>query len=231
MVIEKLTRAPSLYEMALDGIRSAIIDGTIELGEHLSEARVSNRFGISKTPVREALQELRREGLVQIDPQSGTRVFLPDDREIAEIFDMRVMLETGAAVRMFQRDTSLVAQAMADVVTRMGECVATECYETYRRLDSEFHDIIIAGSGNRLIVAAYRPLSSKIDALRSRGLRDIGVVRRSLGFHRRLADLLKHGAAEDFQCTLETHISNSSGDYVAWLGDRLSLSQTPKEQA
>ena len=217
--------------MALAGIRSAIIDGTIELGEHLSEAKLSRRFGISKTPVREALQELRREGLVQIDPQSGTRVFLPDDREIAEIFDMRVMLETGAAARLFQRDTGPVAQAMADVVAHMAACVATECYETYRRLDSEFHDIIIAGSGNRLIIAAYRPLSSKIDALRSRGLRDIGVVRRSLGFHRRLANLLTQGAAEDFQRTLETHISNSSHDYVAWLGDRLGHLQAAKEQA
>ena len=231
MAMQRLKRAPSLYEMALDGIRSAIIDGTIELGEHLSETRVSQRFGISKTPVREALQELRREGLVQIDPQSGTRVFLPDDHEIAEIFDMRLMLETGAAARLFRLDTEPVSLAMADVVTRMEACVATKCYDTYRKLDSEFHDLIVAGSGNRLVVEAYKPLSVKIDALRSRGLRDIGVVRRSLAFHRRLAGWLAQGDQEKFLSGLEIHISNSSRDYVAWLGNWHSRLQSREGQA
>ena len=120
---------------------------------------------------------------------------------------------------------------MADMVSRMEACIATECYDTYRKLDSEFHDLIVAGSGNRLLVAAYRPLSTKIDALRSRGLRDIDVVRRSLDFHRRLARWLAQGDQEAFQRGLETHIANSSRDYVAWLGNQPGGTGTTREPA
>lgn len=216
MAIERLTRAPSLYEMALDSIRSAIVEGSIELGDHLSEARVSRQFGISKTPVREALQELRREGLVRIDPQSGTRVFMPDAREIEEIFEMRNLLETGAAEILRQLDWRQVGTRLTGVVEQMEACVGTEDYDRYRQLDSEFHKLIVSGSGNRMLIAAYVPLSSKIDALRNRGLKDIEVVRRSLKFHRSLADLLVRGAHDDFRRELGVHIVNSSRDYQAW---------------
>ncbi|MBW3096015.1 GntR family transcriptional regulator [Pseudohoeflea coraliihabitans] len=216
MAIERLKRAPSLYEMALDNIRNAIVDGTIELGEHLSEARISRQFGISKTPVREALQELRREGLVRIDPQSGTRVFLPDEREIEEIFEMRHLFETGAARKLFDLEWQTVASEMKGIVEQMFKCVDTEDYDRYRGLDSAFHNLIVSGSGNRLLIASYVPLSSKIDALRNRGLKDIEVVRRSLKFHRALSDLLTAGARNDFCRELGRHISNSSRDYEAW---------------
>lgn len=217
MAIEPLKRAPSLYEMTLDSIRAAIIEGSIELGDHLSEARVSRQFGISKTPVREALQELRREGLVRIDPQSGTRVFMPDAREIEEIFEMRDLLETGAAKILFQRDWRQVGARMAEIVEEMGTRVENEDYDRYRQLDSEFHKLIVSGSENRLLIGAYTPLSAKIDAMRNRGLESIGVVRRSLKFHRSLSDLLARGAGGEFCRKLRVHIANSSRDYEAWI--------------
>ncbi len=217
MAIERIKRAPSLYEMALQAIRTAIVDGTIELGEHLSEAKLSARFGISKTPVREAVQELRREGLVQIDPQSGTRVFMPTEHELADLFDMRILMEKGASQRLFNGRRDMTSRSMAAIVANMEGRVAREDYSGYRQLDSDFHKCIISGSENRLIEQAYEPLSTKIDALRSRGLKSTHVVHKSLAFHMRLLRLLQDGDEAGFINGLEMHIRNSHTDYLNWL--------------
>lgn len=222
MAIQRIKRAPSLYEMALHAIRNAIVDGSIELGEHLSEAKLSERFGISKTPVREAMQELRREGLVQIDPQSGTRVFMPNEQELAEIFDMRILMETGAAQRLFNGHRDQTSRLMAAIVADMESRVTQEDYSAYQQLDSDFHKCIISGSQNRLIEQAYEPLSTKIDALRSRGLKSTHVVHKSLTFHLRLLRLLQNGDEVGFIDGLETHIRNSHKDYLNWLIQRLN---------
>src|SRR5580765_2602781 len=69
---QKLERPKSLTDMAIESIRSSIVEGRLSLGEHLSEAALALSLGISKTPVREALLQLRGEGLVEIHPQRGT---------------------------------------------------------------------------------------------------------------------------------------------------------------
>ncbi|MCB8840475.1 GntR family transcriptional regulator [Aurantimonas sp. VKM B-3413] len=221
MAIKPLERPQSLFELALDGIRGAIIDGTIQLGEHLSELRISEWLGVSKTPVREALQELRREGLVRIGPKSGTVVFLPDETELREIFDYRAMLELGAARRMFERNRAEATADMAKIVRQMHEALGRQDHAGYRKLDSRFHNTIIAASGNSLIVEAYAPLTAKVDALRNRGLEDLDVVRRSLAFHEKLLALLQAEEADGFCSGLAQHIANSRRDYTNWLSRSL----------
>lgn len=217
MAIKKLNRPQSLFELALTNIRTAIIDGTIQLGEHLSEVSISESLGVSKTPVREALQELRREGLVRIGANSGTTVFFPDADELHDIFDYRALLELGAAERMFDRDWKAAADKMAAVVAEMHKAVAEADYTAYRRLDSALHHVVIEASGNALIVNAYAPLTAKVDALRNRGLEDISVVRRSLEYHEMLSDLLAANKRKAFCAALQTHIANSNRDYATWL--------------
>lgn len=217
MSIRRLKRPQSLSEIVLNDIRSAIIDGTIELGAQLSEIRLSESLGVSKTPVREALQELRRQGLVQITPKSGTVVFLPDERELQDIFDLRQLLEGGSSERLFERSLDQTRTAMAAVVEKMQTAVKEADYHAYRHLDSEFHNVIITGSGNAMIEDAYAPLSLKIDALRNRGLDDIEVIKRSLQFHQKLLELLKAGDKKEFRRALTVHIANSMRDYTNWL--------------
>jgi DNA-binding GntR family transcriptional regulator len=70
-----LERPKSLRELALEHLRSSIVDGTLKMGQTLSERGISEELGVSKSPVREALAQLRDEGLVSIEPQKGARVF------------------------------------------------------------------------------------------------------------------------------------------------------------
>lgn len=86
-------------EVILRELRRAIVSGEYKPGEHLSEKSLSKRFGSSRTPIRETLQSLEKEGLVTISPNAGARVIKLSFKEVSDIYDMLIVLE-GAACRL-----------------------------------------------------------------------------------------------------------------------------------
>lgn len=225
MNIGRLNRPESLSEMALRELRNAIIDGRLKLGDQLSEIRLSKMLGISKTPVREALQELRREGLVQIDPQRGTSIFRIEDAEIDQIAEFRGLLETAAARRILAGDRIAACRSMRAIVESMHEALARENIATYRRLDAQFHLVLIEHCGNRYIQDAYGLIAAKIGALRTRAHDDRDVVDKSLAVHTRLCRMLEKGEEEAFCLLLGQHIRNTGRDYRAWLARQAGVAQ------
>jgi len=203
--------------MALRELRNAIIDGRLKLGDQISEIRLSRMLGISKTPVREALQELRREGLVQIDPQRGTSIFRIEDTEIDQIADFRRMLEVAAARRILAGERGEVCRRMREVVDGMHEALARNDIAAYRKLDADFHLVLIENSGNSYIEQAYGLIAAKIGALRTRAHDDRHVVDSSLDTHTQLCEMLEKGDEEAFCALLAQHIRNTGRDYRAWL--------------
>lgn len=213
----RVSRPESLSELALRELRAAIVDGRLKLGDQISEIRISQLLGISKTPVREALQELRREGLVRIDPQRGTSIFCLEDSEIDQIGDFRVLLETAAARRIFAGDRAPAHRRMSRVVEAMHAALAGGDVDRYRRLDADFHLVLVEGCGNAYVAEAYGLIAAKIGALRTRAHDDADVVDRSLGMHTRLCAYLGSGDEAAFLESLERHIRNAGRDYRAWL--------------
>jgi DNA-binding GntR family transcriptional regulator len=203
--------------MAQRELRNAIIEGRLKLGDQLSEIRLSKMLGISKTPVREALMQLKREGLVQIDPQRGTSIFRIEDDEIDQIAGFRSLLEIEAARSIFASGRDAATRRMGEVIEAMDRVLAKGDFETYRRLDADFHMVLIEGAGNRYLIAGYGLIAAKIGALRTRAHDDTQVVDRSLETHRRLFHLLEAGEEEEFCRLLSAHIQNTGRDYRAWL--------------
>ena len=217
MSLEELSRPESLSEMALRSLRDAIIDGRLKLGDRFSEARLSKMLGISKTPVREALQELRREGLVQIDAQRGTTIFRIEDSEVDQISDFREILEVAAGRRLFSGDRKQACRRLRATVDAMQKALKQKEIATYRKLDFDFHRILIESCGNAYIVNAYGLISAKIGALRTRAHDDREVVDRSLSMHSRMIKMLEAGEEEEFCRLLARHIQNAGRDYRSWL--------------
>ena len=203
--------------MALRELRNAIVDGRLKLGDQVSEVRLSHMLGISKTPVREALQELRREGLVRIDPRRGTSIFHLEEAEIDQIGELRALLEVAAARRIFAGDRSRAISAMKSVVTAMQDALDAGEVQTYRRLDADLHDVLIEHCGNTYVAEAYGLISAKVGALRTRAHDDHKVVEGSMHMHAHLLKLLETGEEAEFCKCLEQHIRNTGRDYRAWL--------------
>ena len=114
-----LERPRSLRELALEHLRDSIVDGSLKMGQVLSERKISEELGVSKSPVREALAQLRDEGLVSIEPQKGARVFSLSEPEVSQICDFRQAIETAAFELALARDPAGLAKEMRRVVGEM----------------------------------------------------------------------------------------------------------------
>ena len=89
----KLDAPKSLSQRVMQRLRQAIIDGEFALGAAISEEMVANSFGVSRTPVREAMGQLQAQGLVVIRPQVGSFVFTPSADDITALCTFRIALE------------------------------------------------------------------------------------------------------------------------------------------
>lgn len=162
-----LERPKSLRELALEHLRNSIIDGTLKMGQTLSERGISEELGVSKSPVREALAQLRDEGLVNIEPQKGARVFTLTESEVAQICDFRQAIETAAFELALKRSPDGLASDMSRLVNEMKVARQAGDERRYLGLDTEFHHLIFAHAGNDYLTSSYTRYVGKIAALRT----------------------------------------------------------------
>ncbi|MYK32644.1 MAG: GntR family transcriptional regulator [Boseongicola sp. SB0670_bin_30] len=208
-----LERPKSLRELALEHLRNSIIDGTLKMGQALSEREISEGLGVSKSPVREALAELRNEGLVSIEPQKGARVFNLTEAEVAQICDFRQAIEMAAFELALSRDPDGLADAMARVVREMEAARKDGNEREYLELDTAFHQLIFEHAGNDYLTASYTRYVGKIAALRTHLAKLPQHTELSFEEHRRIAAAVRRGALEGIRKLLAEHIDRSRQAY------------------
>lgn len=212
--VAPIKRGTLLVEEVLTRMRAAIVQGDWGLGEKISEARVARRFGISKTPVREALVQLRREGLVDIRPQSGTFVFTLAPGELNQICEMRWVLESAALRRAFETGTrDGLAARLHEICAEMAAARAAGDTRRYLDLDGLFHRSICQHSGNPYLIQSYGLLDGKVAALRTHLGTDPHHLEKSFDEHQRIATRVADGSADAALDLLARHIARKEGSY------------------
>lgn len=131
----------SLPEMVHDYLREAILSGSLLPAESIRQDGIANRLGVSRAPVREALNQLEREGLVVLRPRRGYVVASLDGGEIEEIFEIRMLLEEYAARLAVERRTPHHVAALKSVLQAMKkiDSCTPENLARMSALDGEFH--------------------------------------------------------------------------------------------
>jgi DNA-binding GntR family transcriptional regulator len=198
-------------------IRHRIVSGAVPFGARLSDRTLAAELGISRTPVREALGRLAKEGLVVIRPQSGSFVMAPDAAAIRAVCEMRAVLECGALRLAAGADPDRLAAALAPLVA--GATLALEAADLLRAeaLDSAFHAALVEAAGNPLLARAYRGIADQVGALRHRLPRDAARMARAVAQHRRVLDLALAGRLAEAEAELAAHVRNVQGQAVALL--------------
>ena len=163
-----IKRPRSLTALVVDELRARIIDGRLRLGELVSENALAAELGISKTPVREALLELKLDRLVDVLPQRGTYVFRLGPADVVNVSKLREMLEVKSAAIAMKRNGRELALRMASVLHDMRKAYHAGDIVAYRTLDGSYHRTLIEACGNSYIADAYAPIDLRIQALRSR---------------------------------------------------------------
>jgi len=208
-----LERPKSLRELALETLRESIIDGTLKMGQTLSERRISEELGVSKSPVREALAQLRDEGLVSIEPQKGARVFQLSDAEVTQICDFRQAIETAAFELALARDPAGLADDMTRIVKTMGQERDRENEKAYLKLDTAFHHAIFEHAGNDYLTASYTRYVGKIAALRTHLAKLPRHTDLSFEEHKKLAASVREADMTVIRALLAEHIDRTRQAY------------------
>ena len=208
-----LERPKSLRELALEHLRNSIIDGSLKMGQILSERKISEELGVSKSPVREALAQLRDEGLVSIEPQKGARVFMLSEPEVAQICDFRQAIETAAFELALQRDPKGLANDMQRVVKDMQRERSRGNQKEYLSLDTAFHHLIFEHAGNDYLTASYTRYIGKIAALRTHLAKLPQHTDLSFDEHKKIAVAVREGDMAKIKALLLEHIDRTRQAY------------------
>ncbi len=204
-----------------DRLREAVMRGDFTLGEALSELKLAAAFGVSRTPVREALTTLQREGLIDIRPQSGSFVFLPSEEDVAELAEFRSMVEVQALrLACARRREPLMAQLKA-AADDMDAALALDERSAVAAADGRLHQAIVDNSANAYLRSAYRLVAGRVGALRTHNLVVTGASHaRSQGEHRAFIAALAKGDLALAEDVLSEHIWRMRLAYRATLARR-----------
>jgi DNA-binding GntR family transcriptional regulator len=166
-----MSRPPSLTDRVMAEVRDGIRDRRFVPEETYSVYQLADLLGVSRSPVREAMLKLSEAGLVEIARNRGFRVVLPDPRDVAEIFAVRLALEPAAARRAAVRGVDLAGPyADLDDAARAGDA------EAFWAADRAWHDTVLRGAGNGRaadIVAGLRATTALLGPPTRRSLADV----------------------------------------------------------
>ena len=208
-----LERPKSLRELALEHLRNSIIDGSLKMGQVLSERKISEELGVSKSPVREALAQLRDEGLVSIEPQKGAMVFSLSETEVTQICDFRQAIEIAAFKLALSRNPSELARDMERVVNEMERERTKGNEKAYLALDTSFHYLIFEHAVNNYLTASYTRYIGKIAALRTHLAKLPQHTDLSFDEHQKITIAVRHGDMTEIKLLLTEHIDRTRQAY------------------
>jgi DNA-binding GntR family transcriptional regulator len=137
-----------LREHVYTGVKNAIIGGDLKPGKRLIEERLAADMATSRTPVREAIQKLEKEGLIFRLPRGGFAVKAVTEDEVEEILGLRSVLEGYAAYLATSRITDAELKQLDEIIAREDACLNNLNVDEFIRLDGEFHDVLYRSAKN-----------------------------------------------------------------------------------
>jgi DNA-binding GntR family transcriptional regulator len=209
----------SIQGRVIEAMRERIISGELDPGTNLSEIALAEAFGVSRTPVREALKQLQTEGLVEIRPRVGTFVTAPSRREINELFEMKGLLEGAAARLLAQRGAVPELELLKQNLQNADRAVATDSRDRYAALVHEFHDLIIQGADNAKLHGHYRILMNQLayQRLVKTSLAQPGRPVQSDSEHHHVVDLIEAKDGDAAERVMRDHVRASHRALMAGL--------------
>ncbi len=191
----------SLRQLAYESIRTDILGGDLAPGTPISEAERAESLGISRTPVREAMQQLAQDGLIEVFPKRGTFVARMSARDARESFELREAVETFAARLAAERRT-------ADDLDRMRAALTDVPMggrdSRYARL-ADFHRLIVHAARNRYLEQAFDGTTDRID-LASRLAARIPLPQPPDASHHAILDAIERGDGPAAEASMRRHL-------------------------
>ncbi|MFE0459668.1 GntR family transcriptional regulator [Kitasatospora sp. NPDC058965] len=187
-------------------LRAAVVSGELRPGVVYSAPTLAADFGVSATPVREAMLVLAREGLVEIVRNKGFRVVEDTERDLAEWSEVRALLEGPMVARLTGTATPAQLTALRPLAERTVAAAAAGDLAGYLAADGEFHQALMALAGNTRLVETVAELGNRTRLHGPAGLDRAGDLRPVAEQHLELLDLMLAGDAAGARRCLDRHL-------------------------
>lgn len=184
-----------------------IVEGEFANGERLDEVKLATRFGVSRTPLREALRMLAGSGLVELIARRGAFVRHPGVVELIEMFEVMAEMESMCGRHAARRISSGELAELAVAVKACGQAMEKKDPDAYYHCNEEFHQLIYKACGNSFLAAEAQRLQKRLRPFRRMQLRAQGRMRQSMNEHCAILDALEAGDAELAALTLRSHVA------------------------
>jgi DNA-binding GntR family transcriptional regulator len=184
----------SAQEAAHARLREMIFSGALQAGQALRQEEIARQLGLSRLPVREALNRLATEGLVELKPRRGFYVVSLKPNEIEDIFEMRAMLEGRAGQLATERMTTSDADALDRLVEALDAAVdGNQGFDDYARLNEQFHERLYQSSDRKYLRRQIGMLRDAVSPLIRILASGTGELRRAQEEHRQMARFFRLG--------------------------------------
>jgi DNA-binding GntR family transcriptional regulator len=214
--LQRLRAVDAVYQ----ALREGILGHLFEPGERLHVDELSEKLGVSLTPVRNAIQQLSTEGLIEIRPRSGTFVATLSVQDVEETFEIRCALECLAAEKAAGLIDAGQLQRLRKVLASLSQPIRdAEGRKIHEQANSEFHGIIIDASRNRRLREMYESLNAHLKIARIHASEESWRKRLDdeQAEHEQIVIALENRDVDQLVATLRKHIYRAKDALVASL--------------
>jgi DNA-binding GntR family transcriptional regulator len=206
-----MMKIESIADIARRNIQESIITGQFQPGQQIKEEEISQRLGISRPPVREALKMLEATGLVYRKPRCG--VFVPQmtEKDMWEIYTLKATLYEMATELAMDAMTERDISKLESYVQKMEACIEKEPFDVlrYQDLHKAFHDSIMAISKNNRLRTFASNLHNQVTLFSYKSLQDQNHLQSSIRYHRKIVIAMKNKNTALACRLMKAHVLNA----------------------
>jgi DNA-binding GntR family transcriptional regulator len=214
LTIGPLAKGLSLRETVTQILRAAIITGEMAPGEVYSAPALGTRFGVSATPVREAMVDLSREGLVETVPNKGFRVTAVSDADLDDIAALRMLIEPPTVLEVTPRIPADAIGELRELAQAIVDNAAVGDLVTYTEADRRFHLAILEYSRNPRLVSLVSDLRSHTRLYGLAAMADRGTLTASAAEHLELVGLIAARDGRAAGSLMQRHIGRVRAEWA-----------------
>jgi len=206
-----------LGESAYRALRARLLDLTLPPGHQASEGELAAEFGMSRTPVHEAVMRLQSEGFLEVRPRRGLRVLPIDPPGMAETYEILIALEGAAAARLAGQERGPALDAMAAATDSMERALEAGDRRAWAAADDRFHRALIRGCGNARLARLAQEAADLAQRARLATAALRPEPRGSAAEHRRILGAIAAGDAEAARAAVSAHRARASAEILRTL--------------
>lgn len=180
----------SLADQVYEKLETDILSGKYKRGEVLTELKISETLGVSRTPVREALRRLADEHIIEDGPRGSVVLGINND-DLCDIYEIRCLIEGAAAGKAAEIITDAQLEKLEELVDLQEFYSTKQDADRMKKVDNEFHELIYRYSGSNVIYTTLMPLHKKIQKYRKAAVENRIRAEKSVEEHRAVLEALK----------------------------------------